>query len=305
MYSGKITYIGLLLAGLIVVTGVLSVFGQPNFEKRRISSITMNIDGVEANTPLTEEYKDIVHDVLGPTYSAPRIRDAIEDLYFQAKTINSITVTAEVDAAGDVGLTFKVKMKTQAQRVSIIGDFNDWQIDSKYLMNQTPDGERYWLTFNNLEKGKEYAFQYLIEGKTAIGDPFCEKILDPRFDSEISASTYPNLKLYPSKNTYGGTVSVLQTGQTPYNWKVKDFKRPAKEKLVIYELLVRDFINSRKYREVADSIAYFKRLGINAIELMPINEFTANNSWGYNPTYYTAPDKAYGTKDDLKYLIDK
>lgn len=189
--------------------------------------------------------------------------------------------------------------------VYLIGDFNDWQIDPRYLMNQTPDGERYWLTINNLEKGKEYAFQYLIDGKTAVGDPLCEKILDPRFDSEISASTYPNLKLYPSKNTYGGTVSVLQTGQTPYNWKVKDFKRPAKEKLVIYELLVRDFINSRKYREVADSIAYFKRLGINAIELMPINEFTANNSWGYNPTYYTAPDKAYGTKDDLKYLIDK
>ncbi|GAB2618007.1 hypothetical protein GCM10027035_12730 [Emticicia sediminis] len=189
--------------------------------------------------------------------------------------------------------------------VYLIGDFNDWKIDPKYLMNQTPDGERYWLTINNLEKGKEYAFQYLIDGKTAVGDPFCEKILDPRFDSEISSSTYPNLKLYPSKNTYGGTVSVLQTGQTPYNWKVKDFKRPAKEKLVIYELLVRDFINSRKYREVADSITYFKRLGINAIELMPINEFTANNSWGYNPTYYTAPDKAYGTKDDLKYLIDK
>lgn len=189
--------------------------------------------------------------------------------------------------------------------VYLIGDFNDWQIDPRYLMNQTPDGERYWLIINNLEKGKEYAFQYLIDAKTAVGDPFCEKILDPRFDSEISASTYPNLKLYPSKNTYGGTVSVLQTGQTPYNWKVKDFKRPAKDKLVIYELLVRDFINSRKYREVADSIAYFKRLGINAIELMPINEFTANNSWGYNPTYYTAPDKAYGTKDDLKYLIDK
>ncbi|MFN3488909.1 MAG: alpha-amylase family glycosyl hydrolase [Emticicia sp.] len=189
--------------------------------------------------------------------------------------------------------------------IYLIGDFNDWQIDPKYLMNQTPDGERYWLTINNLEKGKEYAFQYLIDGKTAVGDPFCEKILDPKFDSEILASTYPNLKLYPSKNTYGGTVSVLQTAQTPYDWKAKDFKRPAKEKLVIYELLVRDFINSRKYREVADSIAYFKRLGINAIELMPVNEFTANNSWGYNPTYYTAPDKAYGTKDDLKYLIDK
>ena len=193
----------------------------------------------------------------------------------------------------------------QKSFVYLIGDFNNWQTDPKYLMNQTPEGDRYWLTINNLEKGKEYTFQYLIDGKVAVGDPYCEKILDPKFDGAIPASTYPNLKSYPLNNTFGGTVSVLQTAQNTYNWKTKDFKRPAKENLVIYELLVRDFIASRKYREVADSIAYFKRLGINSIELMPINEFTANDSWGYNPTYYLAPDKAYGTKDDLKYLIDK
>ena len=201
-----------------------------------------------------------------------------------------------------VTISFYVPQKSF---VYLIGDFNNWQAESRYLMNQTPDGNRYWLTINNLEKGKEYAFQYLIDGKTAVGDPFCEKILDPKFDNAISSTTYPNLKSYPANNSYGGTVSVLQTAQPSYDWKTKDFKRPAKEKLVIYELLVRDFINSRKYREVADSITYFKRLGINSIELMPINEFTANDSWGYNPTYYTAPDKAYGTKDDLKFLIDK
>lgn len=193
----------------------------------------------------------------------------------------------------------------QKSFVYLIGDFNNWQTDAKYLMNQTPTGDRYWLTISNLEKGKEYGFQYLIDGKIAVGDPYCEKILDPKFDGAIPVSTYPNLKAYPANNTFGGTVSVLQTAQNTYNWKTKDFKRPAKENLVIYELLIRDFIASRTYREVADSIAYFKRLGINSIELMPINEFTANDSWGYNPTYYMAPDKAYGTKDDLKYLVDK
>ncbi|MGF2413217.1 MAG: alpha-amylase family glycosyl hydrolase, partial [Ferruginibacter sp.] len=49
----------------------------------------------------------------------------------------------------------------------------------------------------------------------------------------------------------------------------------------------------------------FKNLGINAIELMPINEFTGNESWGYNPTFYFAPDKYYGTKTKLKEFIDK
>lgn len=189
--------------------------------------------------------------------------------------------------------------------IYVIGDFNDWQKNPEFLMKKTPDSEYFWLIISNLEIGKEYAFQYLIDDKIAVGDPYCEKILDPKFDSQIPEENYPNLKPYPYKNPYGGIVSVLQTSQNPYQWKVLNFRRPQKENLVIYELLIRDFIRSRKYRDVADSIEYFKRLGINAIELLPIQEFTANESWGYNPTYYFAPDKAYGTKEDLEYLIDK
>ena len=37
---------------------------------------------------------------------------------------------------------------------------------------------------------------------------------------------------------------------------------------------------------------------------MPVNEFNGNDSWGYNPTFYFAVDKAYGTKNDLKSLVD-
>ncbi|WP_332910852.1 alpha-amylase family glycosyl hydrolase [Algoriphagus boritolerans] len=46
-------------------------------------------------------------------------------------------------------------------------------------------------------------------------------------------------------------------------------------------------------------------MGINAIELMPIGEFEGNLSWGYNPSFFFAPDKYYGTKNDLKRLIDE
>lgn len=193
----------------------------------------------------------------------------------------------------------------QKKFVYVVGEFNAWQLDNRFLMNQTPDGQRFWLRIGNLVKGQEYAYQYLVDGEIAVADPFTEKILDPNFDRSIPASNYPNLKAYPNFNPYGGIVSVLQTAQPQYNWKVKEFKRPAKEKLVIYELLVRDFVQSRRYRDVADSLGYLKKLGINALELMPVKEFTANDSWGYNPIFYTAPDKAYGTKDDLKYLIDK
>ncbi|MCK5169781.1 MAG: T9SS type A sorting domain-containing protein, partial [Bacteroidales bacterium] len=56
---------------------------------------------------------------------------------------------------------------------------------------------------------------------------------------------------------------------------------------------------------LTDTLAYLSALGINAIELMPVNEFEGNESWGYNPSFYFAPDKYYGHKNDLKLLIDE
>ncbi|HRF17980.1 MAG TPA: alpha-amylase family glycosyl hydrolase, partial [Chitinophagaceae bacterium] len=50
--------------------------------------------------------------------------------------------------------------------------------------------------------------------------------------------------------------------------------------------------------------SYLQRLGVNAIQLMPFNEFDGNESWGYNPAYFLAPDKYYGPKNSLKEFID-
>ena len=58
-------------------------------------------------------------------------------------------------------------------------------------------------------------------------------------------------------------------------------------------------------RQAIDKLHYLHTLGVNAIELLPINEFNGNISWGYNPNFYFAPDKAYGTPDDYKEFIDK
>ncbi|NOZ04318.1 MAG: hypothetical protein GXO92_06915 [FCB group bacterium] len=74
---------------------------------------------------------------------------------------------------------------------------------------------------------------------------------------------------------------------------------------MIYELLVRDFIDRHDYQTLIDTLDYLEKLGINAIELMPINEFEGNSSWGYNPSFYFAPDKYYGTRQDLKLFIDE
>ena len=186
--------------------------------------------------------------------------------------------------------------------VYVIGDFNDWKPTAEFKMNK--DNNYYWLEIQNLESGKEYAFQYLIDGKIKVADPYTEKILDPWNDSGISDLVYPNLIKYPSNKTTG-IVSVLQPGQEKYNWQTTNFTVPEKEKLVIYELLVRDFMTEHTYKAVREKLDYLEDLRINVLELMPVNEFEGNSSWGYNPSFYFAPDKYYGPKNELKALVDE
>ena len=187
--------------------------------------------------------------------------------------------------------------------VYAIGEFSNWAALPAFLMKRTADGLRYWIDLGAQEAGKEVAYQYWVDGKLAVADPLTEKILDPSNDGSIPATTYPALKTYPTGAK--GIVSVFESGATPYVWKTTSFTRPASSNLHVYELLVRDFVADRRYKTVADSLGYLKKLGINSLELMPVAEFSGNDSWGYNPIFYTAPDKAYGTKNDLKYLIDK
>ena len=60
---------------------------------------------------------------------------------------------------------------------------------------------------------------------------------------------------------------------------------------MVYELLIRDFTAEHSYQSLIDSLQYLKNIGINAIELMPVNEFDGNESWGYNTSFYFAHDK--------------
>ncbi len=190
------------------------------------------------------------------------------------------------------------------QSVYLLGEFNNWETRPGFLMKKASDGQRFWLRLDGLTPGQEVAFQYLVDGQIPIGDPYCEKVLDRQFDASIPASTYPNLKPFPTA-ARGNVVSVLQPGKAPYAWQATSFQRPSQDNLVIYELLVRDFTAAGNYQVLTDTLPYLKRLGVNAVELMPINEFSANDSWGYNPTYYLAPDKAYGTEQALKKFVDE
>jgi 1,4-alpha-glucan branching enzyme len=189
--------------------------------------------------------------------------------------------------------------------VSVIGEFpgSNWTVQPQYQMTNTADGYYWYVTINGLSPGVEYAYQYLVDGTLKIADPYTEKILDPNNDQFIPPTTYPSLKPYPTGMTTG-IVSILQTASTAYNWQVNNFQRPDKRSLVIYELLVRDFVVNHNWNALRDTLSYLKSLGINAIEIMPFNEFEGNSSWGYNPDFYFAPDKYYGPENTLKEFID-
>ncbi|MEJ5963911.1 alpha-amylase family glycosyl hydrolase [Pedobacter immunditicola] len=188
--------------------------------------------------------------------------------------------------------------------VALIGDFNDWQ-STKNPMKNTADGKTWWVQLDNLDPAKEYAYQFLVDNDLRVADPYTEKVLDPQNDSFISATVYPGLKAYPTGKTTG-IVSVMQGLKPAYSWKnTAGFKRPDQNNLVIYELLIRDFTAGHDYASTLQKLDYLVALGINAIELMPVNEFEGNLSWGYNPSFYFAPDKYYGTKTALQNFIDE
>jgi 1,4-alpha-glucan branching enzyme len=189
------------------------------------------------------------------------------------------------------------------ESVFAIGDFTGWVACEKGYMKRTPDAQRYWVEINNLEPEKEYRFQYLVDSELFIADPYSDKVLDEWNDEYITSETYPGLIAFP-KDTAAGMVSVLQTSQVPYSWKTTDYQPPKKKDLVIYELLIRDFIARHDFKTLTDTIGYLADLEINAIELMPVSEFEGNLSWGYNPSFYFAPDKYYGSKNDMKAFID-
>lgn len=187
--------------------------------------------------------------------------------------------------------------------VYVIGDFNNWQGGTSSFMKKTPDGNNWWVQIDGLDPNTEYAYQYLIDGTLKVADPYSHKVLDPDNDKYIDATTYPNLKAYPTGKTTG-IVTTFTPQETPYNWKVTNFQRPKKIDLVVYELLVRDFVGTHNYQTLIDTLSYIKRLGVNAIELMPVTEFEGNDSWGYNVSFHMAADKYYGTENKLKEFID-
>ncbi len=203
---------------------------------------------------------------------------------------------------GDTSVTL-VLFAPHKNKVVVVGDFNNWTQGTTYQMNKTPDSNYYWLQINGLTAGTEYAYQFVIDDTLVLADYNTEKVLDKDVDPGIPSSTYPNLKTFPSGAT-GTLASIIQTAQPAYNWQVSNFKRPSKESLMIYELWLADFTTAGNWQGLMDTLSYLKHLGINAIEIEPFNNFEGSVSWGYNPNFYFAPEKVYGTATVIKQFVD-
>ncbi len=273
------------------------------------TGITIYVDDVEVGSGSTNELETtFVAGTVGKHTFKAEATDGSSTVsqsldFFVRSTVVNETMPSGlkrgVNAIDDESVTI-VLFAPDKTFVHVIGEFNSWLPSDDYLMKK--DGDYFWLTINSLNKDTEYAFQFYIDGEIRIADPYTNKTLDPD-DQYISESVYPNLKDYPTGLT-SHVASVFKINEDKYVWNVEEFTNPDVSKLVIYELHVRDWSDNGDIKTVTDSIDYFKRLGVNTIELMPFNEFEGNDSWGYNPSFYFAPDKAYGTANDYKEFID-
>jgi len=249
----------------------------------------------------TSAYEDICF-VAVASKDGNVVRDTLS-VAVLGKTVNAARPSGATDGVAVDGTkaTF-VLYAPGKESVVLLGEFNRFAVSNKHMLKR--DGDYFWTTVDGLAAGRRYAYQYLVDGSVKVADPYSHQILDPWNDGYISSAVYPDLKPYPAGQTTD-IVSVFSTSATSFDWKAASYNRPDRKTLAIYELLVRDFTEQGTIKAATAKLDYLEALGVNAIELMPVQEFDGNDSWGYNPCFYFAPDKAYGTPDDYKTFIDE
>ena len=188
----------------------------------------------------------------------------------------------------------------EKRRALLRTNLNDFGLEAAMQMSPVRDGTGFYFEMEEIGDIPGIVYQYVVDDSAPIADPFSELILDPFNDRFIGDELFPDI---PEIGTDIGLATWVRP-EVAYTWQNDDFVRPEDGELVIYELLIRDFTAEHSYQSLIDSLAYFQRLGVNAIELMPVNEFEGNLSWGYNPSYHMALDKYYGTPEAFKAFVD-
>lgn len=181
--------------------------------------------------------------------------------------------------------------------VKLLGSWNQWTpID----MQRQDDGT--WCVDVPLPDGEhQYKFQTISQSYFALGNTV--SVSDPRA-AEYTLDSRENSLL---------RVKNGQRVTHEYTWQHDDVPLPQNDQLVIYELHVGDFRGGAgdtqdargTFATVIDKLDYLADLGINAIELMPINEFPGDYSWGYAQRSIYAIENSYGKPDELCRLVDE
>ena len=172
--------------------------------------------------------------------------------------------------AGGVG--FRV-WAPHAQRVSVIGSFNGWNSEKHPL--QAEENGNWYAAVADAHVGDQYKFQLTTE----MGD---FKRIDP-YAREVT-----------------GSVGNAIVHDPSFDWEEDDFHLAPWNELAIYELHVGTFNDEEddnqpgKFATVTARLGHLKKLGINAIQVMPVGEFSGERSWGYNPAHIFSVELDYG-----------
>lgn len=170
--------------------------------------------------------------------------------------------------AGGVG--FRV-WAPHAKGVSVVGTFNHWDGTP---MTAEKDG-RWFVDVPGAKVGDEYKFRLATEqGEMDRIDPYAREVT--------------------------GSVGNGIVHDPTFEWSGDDFKLASWNELVIYELHVGTFndpaddTEPAEFAAVSARLGHLKKLGVNAIQVMPIGEFAGTRSWGYNPNHIFSVEVAYG-----------
>ncbi len=182
------------------------------------------------------------------------------------------------------------------KKATLMGSFSNWK---EIPMEKTDDGN--FSTKSELEDGV-YQYKFRVQRPSKADEPEKWVEVNDPYVTEIDLAT-------------GNGVVRIKGGERivdTYVWQHDDKPLPADSELVIYELFITDFSGGDddpkgqgQYKDVIEKLDYLCELGINAIELMPVNENPGDYGWGYTPRYYLAPQPNYGSTEDLKRLIDE
>ena len=192
-----------------------------------------------------------------------------------------------------------IHVKPSVTRVRLAGEFTAW--DSQAMdLNQTPDGKFWWF------KGTDAAFSRA----PVAGDKY-QFILN---EGETGEDLWRQDPAARQVENSGLASKSVVTASDAYAWNDAGWKPPQWYRHIIYQLHPSRFTDRNEglspLAQITEELNgngtndYLNHLGITALQLLPVNEFPTDNSWGYNPSFFYAVESSYGTPDELKALVD-